>query len=88
MPQPSVSVTRSERARDCAIVRGGSTTTNYQILPGDRIYVQAQTLVTLNNIIGKVAAPLERMFGVTLLGSETVQQLAHPNNNGGNGGFR
>jgi polysaccharide export outer membrane protein len=70
-----------------AIVRGGDTTTNYQILPGDRVYIQAQFLVTLNNVVSKIAAPLERIFGVTLLGSEAIQQVAHPRSSGsGTGG--
>jgi polysaccharide export outer membrane protein len=58
-----------------AIVRGGDTATNYQLLPGDRLYVQAQYLVTLNNIIGKLAAPVERVMGTLLLSSETVRSL-------------
>jgi polysaccharide export outer membrane protein len=68
-----------------SIVRGGDTSTNYQLLPGDRIYIQAQYLVTVNNIVSKIAAPFERIFGLTLLGSESVQQLAHPSSRGGSG---
>ncbi|HZU39064.1 MAG TPA: polysaccharide biosynthesis/export family protein [Gemmataceae bacterium] len=58
-----------------AIVARADTATNYQLLPGDRIYVQADTLVTTNNILNKIISPIERIFGVTLLGTETVHSL-------------
>src|SRR5262249_1647894 len=32
-----------------AITQGGSTCTNYQVFPGDRIYVKADCLITLDN---------------------------------------
>lgn len=46
----------------------GQTATNFQILPGDRIYVQADKLVALDNYLGKMIAPVERVLGVSLLG--------------------
>jgi polysaccharide export outer membrane protein len=58
-----------------AIARGGDTATNYQLLPGDRVYIQAQYMVTLNNIVGKICAPVERVMGTLLLSSETVRSL-------------
>jgi protein involved in polysaccharide export with SLBB domain len=57
-----------------AIAAEGITNTNYQILPGDRIYVQADKLISLDNMIGKVIAPVERIFGFSLLGLSTVQE--------------
>jgi polysaccharide export outer membrane protein len=53
------------------IVRGGSTATNYQIFPGDRIYVNSQGLVKTDNILAKVLSPIERVLGITLLGNTT-----------------
>jgi polysaccharide export outer membrane protein len=55
-----------------AIVQCGKTETNYQIMPYDRIYVKAQPLITFNNMLGHLLDPIERVFGVTLLGQETV----------------
>lgn len=57
------------------ITQHGVTATNYQVLPGDRIYVKAQRLVTLDTTLARVFAPIERLFGVTLLGANTVNQI-------------
>jgi polysaccharide export outer membrane protein len=58
------------------ITQHGSAATNYQMLPGDRIYVKADRLRTLDALIAKVVSPIERILGVTLLGSETVNSIA------------
>jgi protein involved in polysaccharide export with SLBB domain len=71
-----------------AITEGGSTATNYQLFPGDRIYVKADALVALDNALAKIFSPIERIFGITLLGSSTVQSFRNNNNrNNGNTGF-
>jgi protein involved in polysaccharide export with SLBB domain len=57
------------------IVRRGQTTTNYQILPGDRIYVRADHLVTFDTCVAKLVSPFERIFGWTILGNGTVRAL-------------
>ncbi|MCS6866677.1 MAG: polysaccharide biosynthesis/export family protein [Gemmata sp.] len=57
------------------ITQHGHTFTNYQILPGDRIYVKAQRLVTIDRTLARILAPVERVFGVTLLGTSTVNQV-------------
>lgn len=67
-----------------AITMRGATQTNYQVLPGDRIYVQAQPLITIDNALAKLLSPVERVFGITLLGSSTVNNIsgrAFGNNN-------
>jgi polysaccharide export outer membrane protein len=74
-----------------SIVRCGATETNYQLLPNDRIYVQANSLITLNNALSMIFAPMERIFGATLLGTSTVQQIRFFNRGGlgsGLGGIR
>jgi hypothetical protein len=50
-----------------AIVKGGSTCTNYQIFPGDRVYVDADCFIKLDNWIAKITAPIERVLGLALL---------------------
>jgi polysaccharide export outer membrane protein len=63
------------------IVRRGETATNYQILPGDRIYVQAAPLVKADAYIARVLSPIERLLGTTLLTTATIQsiqQIARP----------
>jgi polysaccharide export outer membrane protein len=59
-----------------AITQCGDTTTNYQVMPGDRIYVMAQPIIRVDTTIGKIVSPVERLFGVTLLGSETVNSIS------------
>jgi polysaccharide export outer membrane protein len=53
----------------------GITFTNYQVMPGDRIYVKAQKLVTIDRTLSRIFAPIERVFGITLLGASTVNQI-------------
>lgn len=70
------------------IVRGGQSKTNYQLLPGDRLYVQADRLVTFDTMIARLTAPLERIAGFVLLGHGTFRsvQFGHQGPNGA-GGF-
>ena len=56
----------------CAITQRGRTATNYQIFPGDRIYVASQPLIRFDSFLGRALAPVERIFGVALLGTETA----------------
>jgi polysaccharide biosynthesis/export protein len=61
-----------------AITRCGSTATNFQIFPGDRIYVAVDRWIALDNCLAKIISPIERIFGIVLLGSSTVQQVSLP----------
>lgn len=58
-----------------AISRGASTSTNYQILPGDRLFIAEDRLLAVNTVITKVINPVERMFGFSLLSAQTIQFL-------------
>ena len=58
-----------------AITRGGSSATNYQIMPGDRVFVAEDNILAFNNFVSKVTAPLERLLGTTSLGASTVRNL-------------
>jgi polysaccharide biosynthesis/export protein len=59
-----------------AITECAATATNYQLLPGDRVYVQADPWIATDNALAKVLAPVERIFGITLLGSSTIHSVA------------
>jgi polysaccharide export outer membrane protein len=51
-----------------AIAQGAQTCTNYQILPGDRLYVKADRCIVFDTQLGKVMAPFERILGIASLG--------------------
>jgi polysaccharide export outer membrane protein len=61
-----------------AITQSGATATNYQIFPGDRIYVKAEPIVSFDIRLARLISPIERIFGVSLLGSETIHSIAIP----------
>lgn len=63
----------------------GKTSTNYQLMPGDRLFVKAYPMVALDTALARALAPVERIFGVTLLGVGTVRTIQ--NENGGGGGI-
>lgn len=68
------------------ITQRGDIATNYQILPGDRMYIAEDKLVALDTALAKVISPMERIFSVTLLGTQTLHQIKFFNNpNAGNG---
>lgn len=58
-----------------AITAEGIASTNYQILPGDRLYVQADHLIATDNMLSKLISPIERVLGVTLLGVSATRQI-------------
>jgi polysaccharide export outer membrane protein len=49
------------------IVCRGETDTNYQILPGDRLYVKAAPLLSLDAYESRILAPIDRFLGTVLL---------------------
>jgi polysaccharide export outer membrane protein len=57
------------------ISRGGSTATNYQIMPRDRVYICEDPLIRFNTILTKVVDPMNRLFGVTSLGTAMLNQI-------------
>ena len=66
-----------------AISELGSSHTNYQILPGDRVFIAEDKLVAFDNALIKLISPLERLMGFTLLGTETATRLSGPVLRGG-----
>ena len=57
--------------------------TNYQILPGDRVFIAEDKLVKMDTQITKLISPLERIFGFSLLGAATVTRFSGPVLRGG-----
>ena len=73
-----------------AITAQAATETNYQLMPGDRVFVAEDKMVAFDTGLGKLLAPFERAMGFTLLGTNTVTRLSGKVLRGGgnpNGGF-
>jgi polysaccharide biosynthesis/export protein len=65
----------------------GSVLTNYQLLPGDRVYVHSDHLVEFDTRLARLISPIERVLGVTLLGYVTTRTVAGKTiNTSGNSG--
>ena len=60
-----------------AITQSGSTRTNYQLFPGDRVYVRADPLIWADNIIAKVISPIQRLLNVHDSRSQIVVRRRH-----------
>jgi polysaccharide export outer membrane protein len=69
-----------------AITQRGETDTNYQMMPGDRIFVQAERIISFNTELQRLIAPIEQLFGVSLLGAGTISALRLRPGGGGAGG--
>jgi polysaccharide biosynthesis/export protein len=54
------------------IINGGRTDTNYQIMPGDRIYIADDRLVAFDRIIQRFTAPLQTLLGITNQGESMI----------------
>ncbi len=65
------------------ITRRGSTTTNYQILPGDRVFVMGAPLVKVAAGINRALAPAERVAGTALLFRSLDPNFINGGNRGG-----
>ena len=71
------------------ITAQASAGTNYQILPGDRVFIAEDKLIAFDTGLSKITAPLERIMGFSLLGAGTVTRFSgkvlsgggSPNNN-------
>ncbi len=54
-----------------AITQHGATATNYQIMPGDRLFIEGDPLIAATNNLSKKTAPLERALGILSLETST-----------------
>jgi polysaccharide biosynthesis/export protein len=59
-----------------AVTERGEPHTNYQLMPGDRVFIAEDKLVAFDTHVAKFVAPLERIMGFTLLGVGTVTRLS------------
>ncbi len=57
------------------ITARGATVTNYQVFPGDRVYIGEDPLITRTNLLAKKTAPIERLSGIVSLITSTLRGL-------------
>jgi polysaccharide export outer membrane protein len=57
------------------ITQRGEMNTNYQLMPGDRVYVKAEKIRVIDNWLAKMLSPIERLFGTSLLASQTINSI-------------
>lgn len=72
----------------CGITQKGRVSTNYQLLPGDRVFIMSRPLAAFDTHFARVIAPVQRTLGLAIYGAsayQTFQNLGR-NNGGGNGG--
>jgi protein involved in polysaccharide export with SLBB domain len=66
-----------------AITRSGDMNTNWQVMPGDRIFVSADPVRRFSNNLAKFLEAPKEILGITLLGSQTVNSLRSGSVSGG-----
>lgn len=59
-----------------AITEQAATHSNYQVLPGDRVFIAEDKLVAFDTQLGKLLSPFERIMGFSLLGAETATRFS------------
>jgi polysaccharide export outer membrane protein len=57
------------------IAQGASTATNYQLMPGDRLFIAQDRLTLFNNWTIKFLQPFERTFGFISLGTSMANRI-------------
>ncbi len=57
------------------ITRGASTATNYQLMPGDRLFIAENRYLKFSTIVARVLQPLESVFGATSLATSTLNRI-------------
>ena len=58
-----------------AITRGALTSTNYQLMPDDRLFIAENETLALTNFINILANPLQRVAGFASLGTSAIRNL-------------
>jgi polysaccharide biosynthesis/export protein len=61
----------------------GRTATNYQLQPGDRVYVNSEHIVQFDTRLARILSPIDRLLGTTLLGSSVYYNFRYDGNNNG-----
>jgi protein involved in polysaccharide export with SLBB domain len=57
------------------ISRGGISATNYQLMPGDRLFIAEDPYIKFNSLVTKYTLPFERLFGFVSLGTAMANRI-------------
>jgi protein involved in polysaccharide export with SLBB domain len=57
------------------ITQGASTSTNYQLMPGDRLFIAEDPYLRFDRVVQKLTAPFERIFGFVSLGTAMANRI-------------
>lgn len=82
-PNPETGMCQVLPVRWGEITAQGVPQTNYQLFPGDRVFIAEDKLVALDTGLAKLISPVERLMGFTLLGTATATRLSGPVLRGG-----
>ncbi len=44
-------------------------------MPGDRLYIAEDEMLTFTNVVARVTAPIERLAGIASLGTSTLRSF-------------
>jgi polysaccharide biosynthesis/export protein len=58
-----------------AITRGGQSSTNYQLMPGDRLYIAEDGLVAVSGAVNEFTNPVYALLNIPQLGASTIQSM-------------
>jgi polysaccharide biosynthesis/export protein len=67
------------------LVEHGSPATNYQMAPGDRLFVQSDSRIKTYSNLDKFLAPFDRVFRSIFLGTATINSIKSGTSRGGAG---
>ena len=75
----------------CGVTMRGEVKTNFQLLPGDRVFIMSQPLTTIDTLYARMLAPVQRTLGLAVYGGSaysSIRNAATPLSRlNGNGGF-
>ena len=57
------------------ITKGANTATNYQLMPGDRLFIAQDPMIKFDAVVRKYTAPFERIFGFVSLGTAMANRI-------------
>lgn len=57
------------------ITRGASTATNYQLFPGDRLFIAEDPMVKFGAVVSRITRPFEQVFGFVSLGTAMLNRI-------------